>query len=74
MEQKGKLSSLNKSHKNQVLEAGRGSLTSELAQAAGAAIMDPSAHKGCPWSTCSSEAPAAAIALSHGLSHFYPEP
>lgn len=66
MEQKGKLRSLNKSHNYELLETGRVSLMSELAQAAvGVAILDSYMHKSCPWSTCSSEAVAAGGMLSH---------
>lgn len=47
---------------------------SELTQVAvGVAILDPSAHKSCPWSTCPSEAPAAGVTLSHDPSYFYPK-
>lgn len=74
MEQKQKLRSLNKSHNYQLLEAERVSLMSEIAQAAASvAILDPSAHKSCPWSTCFSEAPAAAVPLSHDPSYFHPK-
>lgn len=74
MEQKEKLRSLNKSHNYQLLEARRVSLMSELAYAAvHEAILDPSAHKTCPWSLCFREAPAAAVKLSHDPSYFHPK-
>lgn len=72
MEQKRKLRSLNKSHNYQLLEAERVSLMPEIAQAA-VAILDPSVHKSCLWSTCSSETPAAGVTLSHDPYYFHPK-